>query len=1594
MADDPMRLKIFVSSPGDVGQERRIAEKVIERLDAEFGEAASLDPYFWEYEPFVITGDYQEQIPPPSAFDIFICILWSRLGSRLSAKYTLPPDHLRAASSGTEYEFVDAKLAYDKSKSPEILVWVNQSKLTIDADDPQFEELKNQRDALKAFIESWTRDSTDQTFSGAINRYANREEFEEMLEMKLRKVVLNRLGERATALRSHPRWPGNPYRGLAVFEYRHAPVFFGRTAPISESVDRLRERLHLVWREQEEAARLAEIGALATPGTMGEDATIPDDSLDTTPRTFLLILGASGSGKSSLVRAGILPMLAESGAIEGVGQWRCAVLKPSDGGGNLMLALSSALVRSAETQEALHDDDLPHTLTKAVLQPAALPELLGDGETAATLAVRFSKQPESAADRVAGAVAQAAALLVEREKTHLTAAIQRDQKSGREEDAAALSRRLADFQPKRVCLALVIDQLEELFTGDYTAGQIETFLLALDALAAGGRAAVIGTLRSDFFAECEGRKPHQQLLMHLKSGSGTLHLPPPQTHELGQMIRLPAQAAGVRFEETPDLGKLEDRIRDAALRDPDSLPILQFCLEKLYATGSDDGVLGHSEYGIDEATPGIGQLEGVLSRHAEETFARLEPDQQETLHRVILSLATLGDSVEPVSAASGGVVGSAAPQLVRRHVAYDTLTRKGSGNAGTTPPERALVDAFIEARLFTSNRNEEGLRTVSVTHEALLKRWDRAAVWLGLDENQRFLRIQKQVARKLALWKANGEDGSFLLQPGRELSDADEQFREHPEGFERGEGDFILRSFSSARAREQSRVRTRNRVIGVLAVLMLVAVGAAGWAVVKQAAESEAKHKRDQMLQFVLRDLRAELEKSGTLAATGLALTKLDSVLDTSPDYGEKLFAQSVAVERARILFLTNKRKEALAMLEHLISEQDSDTTGVISDDILGKTVRARTHAVAGDLYAWDRTNLAAAEASCQKSISVYEQLLLSCPASEKIQQSLSEVRIYLGDAMRERGNREGALGEFRKALAILEKLPADLDSLGRDGLTAKAARRAGEILFGGDNYHEAELEYRRALATADAGSAANQSDRAWKECRGITWNRLGDVAQALGNKSVASSLYEQSRQTLTELILLDPDNALLNWEAVVASHKSSDFKAKSEAIKSLNEARKLNEELLTVDPENSEWIDGMSTIWFKLARAESGRNPNSALEMLDRSLALVDRSNSTVESLQRSSFRFVLIGQIHNRKGEHAEAVAKLEAERSALMSRLPGMKGNDLEELQEAIALLDEPLVDALVKLDRLEDATEIIKSVLSYRATIRSPTQEDRVSLVNAYQRLATVQRERLQFESVRETFQAAFGVVDSLQNSDAAAGAFEDLRGDLHLSRGSAFIERDEASAMADFDAAILHISEALRSKRYGTTSEAQCIRRLSFIHSKRATLLESQREFERADTARAHMVAGFMDFLFASEIPLPEDLNILVERLARDWYSTDRKPSQPIEGYRRRAIVAQDLRRLAKLKGLAMNDSGQAEQLAQLLIRAAEALLHSVEFALENAIEIPRPHLDMDLAHADNLIKSVKSAVQGNVSPLTMQTISKLNERIKATRLELRENVRG
>jgi energy-coupling factor transporter ATP-binding protein EcfA2 len=104
--------------------------------------------------------------------------------------------------------------------------------------------------------------------------------------------------------------PVNPFPGLSPFEFGESYLFFGREGQSEQLISKL-SRTHL-----------------------------------------LAIVGTSGSGKSSLVRAGLLPALYGGFMTSAGSDWRIAILRPSNNPiGNLARALSHESVFGSELED-------------------------------------------------------------------------------------------------------------------------------------------------------------------------------------------------------------------------------------------------------------------------------------------------------------------------------------------------------------------------------------------------------------------------------------------------------------------------------------------------------------------------------------------------------------------------------------------------------------------------------------------------------------------------------------------------------------------------------------------------------------------------------------------------------------------------------------------------------------------------------------------------------------------------------------------------------------------------------------------------------------------------------------------------------------------------------------------------------------------------------------------------------------------------------------------------------------------------------------------------------------------------------------------
>ena len=181
------QIQVFISSPGDVIPERQLAKMVLGRLNDEFSGRALLVPILWEDEPLLVTETFQAQIHPPHEADIYLGILWSRIGS------PLPPSIVRedgtAYESGTVFEFEDALEGHKATGKPEMLLYLKSGfpEVSLEDRDAVLGRLE-QLDLLGTYREKMLM-GEDGTYAAAFHMFETMEQFETMLDMHLRKLV-------------------------------------------------------------------------------------------------------------------------------------------------------------------------------------------------------------------------------------------------------------------------------------------------------------------------------------------------------------------------------------------------------------------------------------------------------------------------------------------------------------------------------------------------------------------------------------------------------------------------------------------------------------------------------------------------------------------------------------------------------------------------------------------------------------------------------------------------------------------------------------------------------------------------------------------------------------------------------------------------------------------------------------------------------------------------------------------------------------------------------------------------------------------------------------------------------------------------------------------------------------------------------------------------------------------------------------------------------------------------------------------------------------------------------------------------------------
>ncbi|HZT86457.1 MAG TPA: AAA family ATPase [Stellaceae bacterium] len=1110
---DQRTIRIFISSPADVRPERLKAEQIVARLNREFAYHFRVEALLWEREPLVALHHPQdpEHLPRAGGTDIVVVILWSRLG------VLLPADRFRGAISGrpvtgTEWEFEDALASARQRGVPDLLLYRKTAEPVaglgdLDAVQERLEQVR----ALDDFFYRWFRSEDDKSFTAALHAFADTAEFENRLYDHLRELLERRAGGRDREVSI--RWHQAPFRGLLSFEHEHAPVFFGRTRARNE----LRELL-----AQQEA----------------------------NGRAFVLVLGASGSGKSSLVKAGLLTDLKLPGMISRVGLCRHAILRPSDRPRELLARLASAL-----------------------LEETALPELVEFRYSAERLEALLRKAPETVVVPIEQGLMDA------RQKANLT------------ETAEAR-------------LAIIIDQFEELFTVDgLAAEERDRFVAALDAMARSGLVWVVAMMRSDFYDRLETVPAIAQLV----ADEACYRLMPPDDSELGQIILQPAREAGLRFGYNAHLGiSLDEVIRQAAARERGALPLLSFLLDQLWQRRSEDGELTFAAY--EE----LGRLEGALGRRAEEVFLAQPEDVQAALPRLLPALVTIGQGVSPLVAARTASLdrfpaGSPERRLIDAFLAPEArLLVIGEAEGSTSPRVRVAHEALLthweRARDWIAERPAD--LQLEERLEAEAARWTAAPdrdkpslllpTGLPLSEAEDLLARRRDELRPAIC--------AFVAASSRKA-------RRRQRLVTAAAGLFaILAAGATAAgiiARNEEVRAERTLDAAKQAVNVIVVDVASGLRNVEgmqvdtirgllQKIEETVEHLTSESpsdaalarLELAMLDeftstymIAGDLDRAGKSGDRMIALARgLVAAYPADPDW--KRFLAMGLNRRGEVDFRRGDAAGAFAAFSEALEGMRSLAQRYPNNGLFERDMSASFMGI-GDvkLQAGDD---AGARAAYESGLAISRRLAEREPNNLELQRDLSMYLVDVGDMKQRVGDTAAALAAYQEALTVSRRLTKQAPGNAqwqRDlfvGLTrvADLEVQAGERPAASSHYDEA-LAIIRRLSGRDPGN----SQLLWDMAGTVT--KIGDVKLGVGDFNAALANYEQALSIMRNLAGRDQENARWQRDLSVSLNKVGSLRLRNGdaagALAAYEEALKIVRALAARDPANTSWLRDLS---------------------------------------------------------------------------------------------------------------------------------------------------------------------------------------------------------------------------------------------------------------------------------------------------------------------------------------------------------------------------------------------------------------------------------
>ena len=709
--------------------------------------------------------------------------------------------------------------------------------------------------------------------------------------------------------------------------------------------------------------------------------------------------------------------------------------------------------------------------------------------------------------------------------------------------AAALAQRLAHDLPgvieqlqkqlPTIQVLVFIDRFEAVFRLPHIGEQERAaFINVLDQLARSGCLLLIIGCRNDFY-------PHltaYPALMSMKLRGGHFDLTPPGSADIAQIIRHPAQVAQLRYTVDERGESLDELLINAAKSGPDTLPLLQYCLQELYRLRSADGELSHATFHQ------MGGLEGAIGARAEQVISALGSAQIAALPHVLSQLVLVAEDESTVSS---------------RRVPWTALRNDA---------ENKLVQALVDAHLFVSEL-QGGAPAFGIAHEALLRRWPRVVAWI--DEHRQALQVRSRISAQAKRWQESDRKRDMLLPSGTQANQARQLLKTTSFSFTQQEQDFIDASLMGARRGERVR-------LSIMVLVVSLAILSAGLGLMARSAQTRAEAHRteaENLMGYMIGEFVDKLRPLGKLELLDSISNRALSYLSSSSRANDN---DATLAQRAKSLQLISEVRIARA------DPTGAKTALLAGRDILQRQLLTKPNDMgllksAGENAFWlgqihlDQTELERSQRYFEEYRDYADRQAAVAPTDVNSWIEQSYAHNSLGTVALRRSDIPRAASEFALSVALKTRAYSTMQSdkqFTSDLADSLSWQASVELQLG--KLAQAESLYGRELELLQSLHLAYPTDTPLVSRLSYAWSHQSELKLARGDLAGSHHGAMQAHALFQAIVDKDPSNKL--WQRDLYSTEwrmvETDDQAPEQKLSRLDKLLQSFTELIRLEPK------------------------------------------------------------------------------------------------------------------------------------------------------------------------------------------------------------------------------------------------------------------------------------------------------------------------------------------------------------------------------------------------------------------------------------------